>query len=87
VLSPGPCRASENVSIEEFTPESAVQPFDIRVLRRFAGLDKGEGDLPVFAPSVKALADEFQAIVHPDHRREAPAFFELLKRADDAASR
>jgi len=83
----------EDVCVEEFTPETAVQALDIRVLCRFAGLvgrciiALGESDLSVFAPRVEALADKLRAVVHSDHGRKAAAFLELLKHADHPAGR
>jgi len=74
----------EDIGIEEFTPEAAVQAFDTGVLRGFTGLDKRQHDLSVFAPRIEALADELRAVVYPDHGGKTAAFFELLQHADDA---
>jgi len=76
----------EDVCVEEFTPEAAVQAFYIGVLRGFTGLDKRQRNLSVFAPGIKSVADELRAVVHPDHRGKAAAFFELLQDANDAPS-
>lgn len=75
---------SEDVRIQEFTPETAVQALDVCVLRRFAGLigrciiTLGERDLSVFAPRVEALADKLRAVIHSDHGRKTVTLLELL---------
>ena len=74
----------EDVGVEEFTPDAAVQSFDVRVLGRLARLDEGQGDLAVFAPRIEAAADELRAVVDPQHGRKAAPFFELLEHPDDA---
>jgi len=82
-----PVERLEDVGIEEFAPQAAVEALDICILCRFAGLDKGQRDFAVFTPGVKALADELWAVVHADHGRKTAAFLQLLRGPDYSAGR
>jgi hypothetical protein len=41
-------------------------------------ITESQRDLSVFAPRIKAPADELRAVVDADHRRKAAVFFDLF---------
>ena len=53
----------EDREIEPFMPDGAIEPFNVRVLRRLAGLYKPQLDSSAFSPLPEYLAEMFGAII------------------------
>ena len=74
---------TEEVCIEDFGAEAAVEAFDIAVLHGTAWLNELEVDVVDVAPSVQFGGDELRAVIDQDLGRQLPTFFELIQHAND----
>ncbi len=74
----------EDVSIEQFAADAAIESFYIGVLSGFSGLDKGKCDVVIFAPFIEPVTDKLWTIVDTDYVGEPAGFFQLFKHMDHA---
>ena len=74
----------EEVCVEHFATEAAIEAFDERVLVGFAGLDVEDLDAFAATPIGEGLAQELRSVVAADRTGLAIELDELLEHANDA---
>ena len=80
-------QGKEDVGVEEFAAQAAVEAFDEGILRGLSGLDEGEGDVILPAEELELVGDELRPVVQADHRRQTTSLFELLEHSDHTQGR
>ena len=85
ILSPGfndllgAVQTDEDVVVQAFFAEFAIEALDICVLNRVARLNEPELDAVLLSPQVKRLADEFRPVVNGDDIWEATGHGNSIK--------
>jgi len=69
--------------VQKLVSNSPVERFDLRVLRRFAGLDEVEQHVAICCPTEHSMTAELAAIVASQSGRQAPRECDALKYAND----
>src|SRR6185369_294609 len=76
ILSPsfndllGTVQVDENIVVQAFIAEFAVEALNVCVLNWFAGLNEPEFDAVLVSPQIKRLADEFRPVINGDYIRQ-----------------
>ena len=73
----------EDLPIQTFVPQPAVEALDVAVLNRPAWPDEVELHASLVGPGVHGLACEFAAIVRSDRLRHAAGCHQMLHSLDD----
>jgi hypothetical protein len=68
----GMAQAGEQVLVEAFVPQTAVEALDEAELHGFAGRDVVSFDFPVLLPRQDRIRDQFCAVVTDHHAGIAP---------------
>ena len=68
----------EDVAVEHLGAHGSIEPFDQRVLRRFARLDEAQLDQVVARPLCERMTDELRPVVHTE-RWPATASYDILR--------
>lgn len=71
--------AREQVAVEHFLAEGAVEAFDVGVLVGLARLDVLDGHAVGLGPLHESLAQEFRSIVGAQHLRQPMVALQLLE--------
>jgi hypothetical protein len=72
----------EDVDVEAFVADSAVERFDVAVAPRFSGRDEGQPD-PFAGPVGHRVAGQFRAVVAAQHGRVATHGGEAVQFVDE----
>ena len=91
IVGPHPLRGSllhlgQTVPVvlaQPLMPNRSVEPLDIGILLRLAGLNVSQLDTGLLRPGGDGGTDVLRAIVAPDCRRFSPPLDDLLQRPDD----
>ena len=64
-----------------------VEPFNLGVLRGFAGLDVLQGNALALRPLSQRVCDELRTVVQPNRQRCTAYLHQFVQSQDDASSR
>src|SRR5882762_3848917 len=82
--APNLIERSEDVAVQHFGAEGAVEAFDVGILGRLARLDVDQFNDVASSPLAKGGTDEFRAVVQAQASRRTAQFDELIQCPDDA---
>lgn len=76
-------QGTEDFSVEEFVPKSAVPTFDVAVPPWRTGLDEPSLDIEVSQVAPNCMSDELRPVVAPDKGRSSALFNQPIQHVDN----